>query len=414
MKGTRELRRRFKGIGLIRVACGTHSLGLYRRMNERLTQLYEANRLDWLRALRDKLLSPREWFERTNVGDFAGLPSPAAAPFTEPRILAWLADYEASDAHRRDLKLSLLRLARRTGDAGILPDLLRKVRTEYQREGKATAFNRTKAHVQAYLRDTIGPRHPAYLDVASLRGLKATPKREHHPCTVLEALTIAVQLGEHVGAAWLTMCLTGAGPKELWVDGLAVDVASGHLRIAGRKRRGRNRLVPLVGDVATIIGRPTFPYRLFRERLSAVTQGVIEPYDARRTYAKWLALSGIPMPHQDAYLGHGPRTMTGLYQQGNEGPYLRRDGELLAAFIRTELANSAGKDAEPPDSRNDVTLSAPARNRTLNLLIKSPSRLASLTRMLAQDSTLPASPSSTDAQGSATTVPDFMPDLPEQ
>lgn len=340
MKGTKELRRTIKGVGLIRVASGTHSAKLYDRMNERITQLAEARRLDWLRAIRDKLMEPAEWFERTSVGDFSQLGSPMVAPFTARKIEAWAEDFEASDRHRTDVRLSLLRLAKKTRDATNLPAVLKKARASYKAAGKAVAFNRMKAHVQTYLRDTVTINHPAYLAVRAIRNLPVAPKRAPFPCTVAQAVEIARGLGASLGAVWLTMCVTGAGPKELWEDGLSVDVATGHLRIAGQKRRSRNRLVPLVTDLGQLTGRPAFPYRLLRERLSTLTEARVEPYDARRTYAKWLTLAGVPLPHQDAYLGHGPRTMTGLYQQGNEAPYLAADAERIASFIRAELAKS--------------------------------------------------------------------------
>ena len=36
----------------------------------------------------------------------------------------------------------------------------------------------------------------------------------------------------------------------------------------------------------------------------------ITPYVGRRSFARWMEECGIPETHQQAYLGHGPRTIT--------------------------------------------------------------------------------------------------------
>ena len=57
--------------------------------------------------------------------------------------------------------------------------------------------------------------------------------------------------------------------------------------------------------------------------------------------ALWLGFAGLARVHQDAYMGHGPKTMTELYQSGNERPYLAADAVRARTWILAALQASA-------------------------------------------------------------------------
>lgn len=194
------------------------------------------------------------------------------------------------------------------------------------------SFNYARAVALAYLRDHGGQRTDLYAATLAIRVLPTARKRQGHPCTPAEAWTLACDLGPVWGRVWLAQCLTGMGGSELWGEWAPED---GGLAIRGTKRAGRHRLVPLV----YLLERPPLSLSrgimLFRKALKAASRGTVQPYDGRRSYLKWLALAGIVPIHQDAYAGHGPKSMTALYQQGNVGPYLAADAAALLKVVRT-------------------------------------------------------------------------------
>ena len=60
----------------------------------------------------------------------------------------------------------------------------------------------------------------------------------------------------------------------------------------------------------------------------------VSAYDARRSFARWMEEAGVLETHQQAYLGHGPRTITDLYRRAELAvAQLDADGERLAAYV---------------------------------------------------------------------------------
>ena len=55
------------------------------------------------------------------------------------------------------------------------------------------------------------------------------------------------------------------------------------------------------------------------------------PYDARRSYARWLDDVGLAGYVQDALMGHGPKSMRELYKWGEIRKLL---GEVREAMLR--------------------------------------------------------------------------------
>lgn len=371
-KGPLELRRTFPGVGPIRVSSGVHSRRTLRALEAMCRSLYEAGRLDYLRLVRDRQLAPLVLYDRLRGRDFRDLPPPVIEPLAKA-VQRFLTEADGSQAHKKNLKSFLSRLAQAAGPEATIeavPPLLTALREEYRAKDQASAWNHGRNYVRAFLRRVVGRRSPLYLDVADLERLPEHPKREPQPLTVAEAFAIAGQLGRELGDCWLTACLTGLGNTEYAGAWVVVD---GHLRVPPRKRSTQPRLVPLVCTPA----RPICSVRFLHERIVELTGGRVQFYDARRTFTKWLEQAGVIPAHQDAYTGHGPRSMTDHYKRGNVQPYLEQDAAKLRTFIENGL-RGAGLEAgelakigqptitEPVGDSSD----APRRSRTPSLLIR--------------------------------------------
>ena len=76
--------------------------------------------------------------------------------------------------------------------------------------------------------------------------------------------------------------------------------------------------------------------------------------------------AGILETHQQAYLGHGPRTITDLYRRAELAvAQLDADGERLAAYV-VGFSGGTGR------SGNGASLSGQGQNRTADTRIFSP------------------------------------------
>jgi integrase len=154
------------------------------------------------------------------------------------------------------------------------------------------------------------------------------------------------------------MCLTGMGPKEYWVDGWSIE--SDRVRIRGKKALGRVREVPLVDmPVRPEITKDGFTSalrRLSKERLmqqlteqlereptadelaaaiEADPRGVwkVTPYQARKTFARWMEDARIPRARREIYRGHGKRDIGDIYERYEVAAYLREDAQAMRALL---------------------------------------------------------------------------------
>jgi integrase len=199
--------------------------------------------------------------------------------------------------------------------------------------------------VQAFLRDTLTVAHPLYAQVKAIRTLPKKERQRGRPHTVAMLRQVRARLAELYGPevglmAW-TMAAYGMGNKEYWHDGF--DVLADRVTIYGAKRRGRTR------DVFrwTEVGRPVMGEKLFREALRAASDGQVDVYDLRRSFARWTEEAGIIETHRAAYMGHGARTMTQLYAWGELPGQLAADAVLMNRYAGEDsfvtLANCEGR-----------------------------------------------------------------------
>lgn len=328
-KGTYEIDRTFPSIGRVRIRTGTHD----KRLASRYETMLESLPLETVHLIVGGALDLRVVWDSWSAGRMGEIPSAQVLRPLISTMRRWLErpPTEVSDSETANRKLTSEKFERLNAKAQILdvPVLLRTLREEMRERG--SGFNHHRAAALAFLRDLLGPRSELYLQTAEIPMLEVTRKFPRHPCTVQEARRIATQLDKKWGEIWWTMCLTGMGPKEYWSDGWKV-VRHG-LEIFGQKRPARNRVVPLVVRPPEVVGTMAG----FAEAIERADLGVT-PYDARRSYARWLQELRFPFYRENAYMGHGPKSMRELYPWGDISEWLAEDGKALRTYVGESVA----------------------------------------------------------------------------
>lgn len=334
MKGTLELRRRFRGLGEVRVASGTRNPKLLTKMDAMLLTLADAGRFDVLRAILQRRLTPMEVWEQYRTQQLDRLPSPGALKRLVPAWTKWAAKLKASEGHRRDVTMygrRLFPLAGKNPTAKELPRALRAYRAVCERDEKAVSFNRCRAAVQAFLRDTMTRNDEVYREAAAIETLPVGPRTVLGGQSPEAAAKLARALPRQSGITWLLMCATGMGPGEL--EGRWHDRGEAGLEIHGTKRESRHRTIPrLVEEMP----RARVAAATLRKHLRKVAKGVT-PYDGRRTFAHWMEGAGISRARRKAYLGHSATDVTDLYEAHEVAGFLPEDRDRLLTYARTAL-----------------------------------------------------------------------------
>ena len=383
MKAYPEIRRYITEVGMIRVSVRTHDKGLLSRMRHAVEDLRLKGRFDWLILLRDGGITPLALLDRIQETPIKKLPPAEVRLFTEDTIARTLNGLAASPRHQRDTGQDLrrlLRLAPAGASLAVLPGLVQDAKTRYMDREQYRAFNKLRSSVLTLLRETVRRRSPIYQDVLEIDVLDTERRREGNPQTPREAFELAAKMGAVWGAAWMAMCVTGMGPKELWG---AWEIEGDRITIHGTKRKSRQRIVFRLADIT----RPPLTYdagyRHLRAILKAASERTVQPYDARRTFAHWCELAGVPLSRIDHYLGHGAKKMLDLYTRHDVGKYLVEDRETVRRYLAANLPKQPKLDAEKSAEssrkgrgsvarlRGEIPPSAPPWNRTKNLLIKS-------------------------------------------
>lgn len=323
--GTIEIDRSIPPIGRVRLRTGTHD----QRRAEAYDRMLDVLPLDVVQLIAARDITLREVYDLWSHGR----PLPGADELKKlvPALESWLEKPLRSVGIReqgaREAFVERIRELASDG-AGLrsFPSLCRRLYQADEAQHHGAAWNRRKAAALAFLRDTIGRRTELYRQVAEIPTLLEVATFKRHPCTVLEARRIVAALGPKWGPVWWLMCCTGLGPKEYWSDGWKVIGAS--LEVRGQKRPARNRVVPLVCPMPQPPGLPAG----FAEALERADVGVT-PYDARRSYARWLEEIWLPGYRQDAYMGHGKRDMRSLYKWGEITAWIAEDAKALRKHI---------------------------------------------------------------------------------
>jgi hypothetical protein len=336
-----------------------------------VAMLRELPKKGYLALLEGLVATPPRWTVRELYGHYladslAGLlrpPREEAQPLA-PLLERWVDTEECADGTRVNRRAAFRTVRDLDPHAPLerLPELLTRYRETCRAHDTPRVFNVTRTCCQAFLRDTVGKRHPLALAVADVPRL--TERADGRPGLGLaDAVAVRNALGGHAARIWWSMVLTGMGPKELWGTWAVLD---DRVHIEGTKvvRRGRDakfgrvRDVPLVDyPVRPELTRYGFASALrrlserrlraqlaarlertptraeFRDALTVDGSWKITAYQARKSYARWLEDARIPRARREIYRGHGKRDIGDIYERYEVTDFLREDAKALRAIL---------------------------------------------------------------------------------
>lgn len=323
-RGTLLLDRVFPGIGRIRRAAGTTDRRIFNAINRMLDECYAAGLTGPLEAMRDGVLKPLIAYAAWKANGVAAIPDASALRPLKEVWAEWVrkTPNASTKAQRRYVWSRLSAVLLEDATLVALPGAIRKLREDLAEQ--APWFNRIQAATLAFLRDTLGKRHAAYLGVADVPGLTEVKVRRPAP-TPVQLIEIREQLPPAAAAIWWAMATTGMGPAELdgsWTaDGVGVE-------IRGTKRSARHRTIPDLGGAV----RRGMGWTQFRAALDAVDR---QPYDARRGFIHLMEEAGITRTRRRMYAGHAAGDVTAGYETAELREYLASDRGLLLARLAT-------------------------------------------------------------------------------
>jgi hypothetical protein len=335
-------------IGRLKMASGTYEKQALREINAMVDALVGGvpPRWDILQAIKGRRITPMFALSLYKQNRLEEIPCADVLPPLAATWEAWVADKAYSPEYIASIKSTLRGLLRQGTEPTLqeLPTLLERYRAECKARGKPVQFNRAKAHVQAFVRDTLKRRHEMYDDVTDVAMLPVAGKTVKRP---QKPDRLAVILGllplTHRRMAW-EMAVTGMGPKEYWGSWTQVELPVPHVHIEGTKRKSRVRNVPLwagplQGPRCT---RDTFEGSWTRCINPEMDEPVLTIYDLRRSFAVWLAEAGIPMWRQPIYMGHAAAGQTAKYQESELMQWLEEDADRLYSYAGLVVQNVLG------------------------------------------------------------------------
>lgn len=347
-------------IGRLKKASGTNNVRTFNAMNDMLTALFETGRFDLLAAIRKGTHVPLAVYDAYRMNRLESLPSAETLVKLHEALPKWVMSYQCSEKHRASLKSSVKHIATAARADALVPELpaiVKSLRTSMRETPRA--FNLVKHAAQAYVSDQMGYHHALWRELAGIRPLEEPETREAQTRSVIDLLKIRRKLNRSLAGAgdmaW-TIAVTGMrAPSEYWGQHGQWSAKSDHVLIASAKQKHthrRARHVPKL-DVLPLV-KPVCWYGKFRELLAAASDGQLQPYDLRRTYAHWLEEAGIRDTRIKLYLGHGKRTVTDRYLWHEVRPYLAKDARRLKRYLAREIR--AFRKAHPKKSEQPLRL----------------------------------------------------------
>jgi hypothetical protein len=334
--GSLIIDRVFKGVGRIKRASGTTNPAVRRKLDAMLTRLADDGNVELLRAIRDGKLSLLEVYDAFRRRALEQLPTGGTARPLAASMRAWLEGFTCSAKHRESIEYSI-RYIERHAPKALVADIARVVdelRITIGREHPRT-WNLLRSHAQTYVRETLKRSHPLWLEVAACEPLEVKSTRRPRTLTPRELRDrFPAPDTDPVDAIAWGMATTGMLQHEYWGRW---EVRRDRVHIAGTKREGRVRDVPLVWRPAVPqLHRRTFENKL-RERCPDM-----EARDLRNTFATWMEDAAVPRTRRRMYLGHGKKDVTDLYERREVDAFLAEDAEKLRQFLALSHEKSHG------------------------------------------------------------------------
>lgn len=333
-----EIDRHFDGVGRLKKRIGSTSAALRRKYNRMLDNLKDEARTDLIRAIKLDQLTFAEVYEawvrnrldQLPVGETAVMLVTAMQNWLDSLIVGDGAGADCSEKHHRSMLQTLTYLKREMPDARLadLPAVLERLRNSLGAK-HPTSFNHARSHASKFVRATLKTSHPLYNQVRAVeaRTVRERDRYQGNPLSVEQLLELFPNREtDDVAAIVWSQATTGMHEKEYWGEWSA---KADRVRIGGTKRPRRMRDVPLVLVPAV----PRMHPRTFANAVRDRTNGFIEPYDLRRTYANALEAAGITRIRRKMYLGHSAGDVTALYERHEVDRFLVEDAAKLRAFF---------------------------------------------------------------------------------
>lgn len=333
-RGTLVIDRHFQkvlgGRGRLNLASGTNDPKLYQQIAYTMLDQFAERQPQLLEELRDHYLTPLQAYRLWLSGEWLRYTGNAhhARPLRDT-MARWIKRTRALVRRRQLAAKSLearlaweqqvLAVAKAGATLRDLPGLVERVREACDDDDTASKFNHFRSHTRAFLRDEVKMSDRLYLAVKDIRPLRESPKLGRNPQTPEGARAIAERLSPAAAAIWLDLCHTGMNLKEYFADGWEIAYELGAVRIHGRKRQARERLVPLLRAPSV----PTLTREGFKSALTRAQLGV-SAHDARRSFRVWLSRAGVDPAAANYFAGHSAGSMAELYTQPGENLELIR------------------------------------------------------------------------------------------
>lgn len=350
--GSWIVKRKIGGLS-VRRSTGIDTEDRARDLERALVKLGQHGRRDLVIAFRDGEISGAELLAGVDRYGVSFQLTAATAVRLRRAAYEWLRSAPLADKTRREYRYALgavvgklppldaplsendARGLERGPVVSDLPTLLAR----YARRAKPVMFVQSRAAWQSFVRDTSpkGRHGELWAAVAAVRGPKRPPRAVLGGLSPENARLVAERLGR-LGPMWWTMVCTGMGRREYFE--LPWRVADDRLFVAGVQKGGMTRPRDRVVFRATTPVRPLVAERAFSKALAAAGRELgisgLTVYVARRTFAHILELARIDDSRCDAYMGHSPKGMRGLYREHEVGPHLAADAAAFREVVGPE------------------------------------------------------------------------------
>jgi len=369
--GSFVFRKRFKGVGEIRIQSGTTDHKTFKQYEAAVESLYDSGTVDALIALKERRCTLREihawWRDRTLTPPWSEDRTSHEPLFRTLREWIESADTKSRlqpttrSGYKKCIKMIEVSCKMRDASVQNIQEALAQYRIfcATATPPKVRSFNQGRAMILSFLRQTETTSSHLYQNTRSVEVITESPwtkKTKNKPLlpSEIDAAFGGVSDRRLHDVVWF-LATTGMTPKEFLEDGWEIDETINAIRIFGRKRAGRyGRIVPRLYQ--KLAAHKDWNYRQLLEAFKQVfpTRSL---YDLRRTFAVWNNRAGIDALHTKAYMGHGAN-ITERYMAQNVASWLMEDATKLNDYIarsRCEAATISDKRITLPDNPEQLT-----------------------------------------------------------
>jgi hypothetical protein len=325
-------------IGKLRMASGAYDQKGLKDINDMLTAFARnvPPRWDILQAIKAKRVTLMHALSLWRTNKLQEVPLADVLPRLKGEHERWSRGLEVSEAYKNQIASTFRQLSRLGPEAtvGDLPALLQARREECQENDSRVAFNRGKAHVQAFVRDTLGDDHALYRAVTKVPALRVDSepsRRAQQPAALAELLQRLPDV--HRRIAW-SLAVSGMRPKEYFPKpphGQVWKVLADRVQVGRSKTDAGRRDIPL-----WVPELPMVPERsrdAFEGMWSRRIGDALDIYDLRRSFLVWMEDAGISRSRRKLYAGHSAGDVTDLYERRELDAWLADDAARLKAHV---------------------------------------------------------------------------------